>query len=170
MCILKAVQNLKHRAILYLVYSSGLRVGEVVRLHLQDLDPERKTLLIRQGKGRKDRLTFLSEAAFRIVKAYCRHEKPEIWLFFGQTKGRHLSERSVQKIFEHALKLSGVAKKVSVYALRHSFATHLLEQGYIQELLGYQSSRTTERYTHVSVKDVRRIQSPLGRMKERSGE
>jgi integrase/recombinase XerD len=163
--ILKATHNLKHKAILYLTYSSGLRVGEVVRLRLQDLDSERKTLRIRQGKGRKDRLTLLSDHAFDIVHHYNQQEKPNPWLFHGQTAGSHLTERSVQKLFERALAASGVKKRVSIHSLRHSFATHLLEGGidirYIQELLGHQSSRTTERYTHVSIKDVRRIKSPL---------
>ncbi|MEK3917725.1 tyrosine-type recombinase/integrase [Paenibacillus sp. FSL H7-0331] len=165
MLILKAIHNLKHKAILYLTYSSGLRVSEVVRLRLQDFDQERKTLHIRQGKGRKDRLTLLSDTALEVFLRYYQQEKPEIWMFPGQNKEKHLTERSVQKIFEQALVSSGVTKKVSVHSLRHSFATHLLEGGidirYIQELLGHRSTRTTERYTHVSIKDVRRIKSPL---------
>ncbi|WP_261302918.1 tyrosine-type recombinase/integrase [Paenibacillus andongensis] len=95
----------------------------------------------------------MSDTAFEIVQQYSQQEKPEVWLFPGQTEGRHLTERSVQKNFEQALVSSGVRKKVSVHSLRHSFATHLLEGGidirYIQELLGHQSTRTTERYTHV---------------------
>lgn len=163
--ILKAVRNLKHKAILYLTYSSGLRVGEVVRLRIDDMDPERKTLRIRQGKGRKDRVTILSDAALEIVEQYVRLEKPEDWLFPGQIRGRHLTERTVQKAFDQALSLSGVKKKASLHSLRHSFATHLLEGGidlrYIQELLGHKSSLTTERYTHVSAKSISRIKSPL---------
>lgn len=168
MIILKAVDNMKHQAILYLTYSSGLRVSEVVRLRIEDCDHARQVLRVRQGKGRKDRITLLSDAAFRLVRKYIDQEKPEPWLFPGQTPGRHLTERSVQKVFEKALSASGVMKQVGIHALRHSFATHLLENGidlrYIQELLGHQSSRTTERYTHVSVKDIRRIQSSLDRM------
>ncbi|MCF2944552.1 tyrosine-type recombinase/integrase [Paenibacillus tarimensis] len=163
--VLTAVANVKHQAILYLTYSSGLRVGEVVRLKVQDLDRERRTLRVKQGKGRKDRLTLLSESALEIVERYMRQERPDNWLFTGQTAGSHLTERTVQKVFEQAVRASKIQKKVSVHALRHSFATHLLEGGidlrYIQELLGHQSSRTTERYTHVSVKDIRRIKSPL---------
>lgn len=163
--ILMGVANLKHQAILYLTYSSGLRVGEVVRLKPGDLDMERKTLRIRQGKGRKDRYSLLSEAAMEIVRKYLLHEEPHGWLFPGQNGRTHLTERTVQKVFEQALRTSGVNKKVSIHSLRHSFATHLLEGGidlrYIQELLGHASSRTTERYTHVSIKDVRRIKSPL---------
>jgi site-specific recombinase XerD len=96
---------------------------------------------------------------------YVEQAKPVLWLFPGQTEGKHLTERSVQKIFDHALSLSGVMKDVSIHALRHSFATHLLEGGidirYIQELSGHQSTKTTERYTHVSIKGVRRIKIPL---------
>nr|WP_253300456.1 tyrosine-type recombinase/integrase [Paenibacillus lautus] len=172
MLILKALHNLKHRAILYLTYSSGLRVGEVVRLKTQDIDFERKTLRVSQGKGRKDRLTLLSETAMDIVQPYLQQEKPEKWMFPGQHPERHITERTVQKVFEQARTASGIQKKVSIHALRHSFATHLLEGGinirFIQELLGHQSVRTTERYTHVSVKDIRRIKSPLDQLEEES--
>lgn len=167
MRLLRQASNPKHRAILYLTYSSGLRVGEVVRLRLRDLDRERKTIHIRQGKGRKDRITVLSEAAYEVVEAYLRSGSvdPAGWLFPGQYQGRHLTERSVQKVFEQKLREAGIRKEVSVHSLRHSFATHLLEGGidlrYIQELLGHQNVRTTEIYTHISVKDVRRIRSPL---------
>ncbi|CAI6087153.1 IS91 family transposase ISMno24 [Cohnella sp. JJ-181] len=163
--LLGALTNLKHQALLFITYSSGLRVGEVVRIRLQDFDYERRTLLVKQGKGRKDRLTVLSDSALEIVKRYIRKEASDAWLFPGQKGAGHLTERSAQKVFEQALAVSGIKKKVSIHALRHSFATHLLEGGidlrYIQELLGHQSSRTTERYTHVSVKDIRRIKSPL---------
>ena len=172
--LLKTVENKKHKAILYLIYSSGLRVGEVVRLQMRDVDPSRKTLHIRQGKGKKDRFTILSATAFSVLLEYLEVEKPETWLFPGQIKTRHLTERTVQKVFEHALQDTGIKKQVTVHSLRHSFATHLLENGtdlrYIQELLGHKSSRTTERYTHVSIRDVRRIQSPLDRIMDSSSE
>ncbi|QDY83526.1 tyrosine-type recombinase/integrase [Paenibacillus polymyxa] len=168
MRLLKAVKNLKHKAILYLTYTSGLRVSEVVRLRLEDCDRERKVLKVRQGKGRKDRQTLLSEAAFAVVEQYIGVEQPADWLFPGQREGRHLTERSAQKVFEKALAEAGIRKQVSIHSLRHSFATHLLENGidlrYIQELLGHQSVRTTERYTHVSRRDIGQIQSPLDRM------
>ncbi|KAF6570639.1 tyrosine-type recombinase/integrase [Paenibacillus polymyxa] len=168
MRLLKAVKNLKHKAILYLTYTSGLRVSEVVRLRLEDCDRERKVLKVRQGKGRKDRQTLLSEAAFAVVEQYIGVGQPADWLFPGQREGRHLTERSAQKVFEKALAEAGIRKQVSIHSLRHSFATHLLENGidlrYIQELLGHQSVRTTERYTHVSRRDIGRIQSPLDRM------
>lgn len=165
MLMLTAVKKLKHKAIFYVTYSSGLRVGEVVRLRIEDFDRARKTLHIRQGKGKKDRYTLLSDAAYAIVEQYVRLEKPEGWLFPGQEAGRYLTERTVQKIFSQMIGAAGIVKQVSVHSLRHSFATHLLEGGidirYNQELLGHQSSRTTERYTHVSVRDVSRIKSPL---------
>ncbi|QYK68602.1 tyrosine-type recombinase/integrase [Paenibacillus sp. S02] len=168
MRLLKVVKNLKHKAILYLTYTSGLRVSEVVRLRLEDCDRERKVLKVRQGKGRKDRQTLLSEAAFAVVEQYIGVEQPADWLFPGQREGRHLTERSAQKVFEKALAEAGIRKQASIHSLRHSFATHLLENGidlrYIQELLGHQSVRTTERYTHVSRRDIGRIQSPLDRM------
>lgn len=170
MLILQAVDNLKHRAMLYLAYSSGLRVSEVVRLKISDLDISRSTLLVRQGKGRKDRYTMLSNAAWEIVQAYILSEKPGHWLFPGQTKGKHLTERSLQKVFNQALKRSGIKKDAGIHVLRHSFATHLLEAGtdlrYIQELLGHLNSSTTERYTHVSNKHIRKIQSPLDRISD----
>lgn len=165
--LLGNIANLKHKSILSLTYSSGLRVGEVVRLKFQDIDIERKTIFIKQGKGKKDRYTLLSDAALAVIKQYIMIEKPKIWLFPGQTDG-HLTERTVQKVFEQAFKAAKIIKKVSVHSFRHSFATHLLEGGtdlrYIQELLGHQSVKTIEIYTHVSVKDIRRIQSPLDRL------
>ncbi|AJE54119.1 integrase [Paenibacillus polymyxa] len=140
----------------------------MVRLRLEDCDRERKVLKVRQGKGRKDRQTLLSEAAFAVVEQYMGVKQPEDWLFPGQREGRHLTERSAQKVFEKALAEAGIRKQVSIHSLRHSCATHLLENGidlrYIQELLEHQSVRTTERYTHVSRRDIGRIQSPLDRM------
>lgn len=166
--LLKAVTNTKHQAILYLAYTSGLRVSEVVRLRPTDCDRERKTVKVRQGKGRKDRQTLLSAMATEVLDRYIELEKPEGWLFPGQRKGSHLTERSAQKVFEKALVQAGIDKPVSIHSLRHAFATHLLENGidlrYIQELLGHQSVRTTERYTHVSKRDIGRIQSPLDQM------
>ena len=163
--ILAGTDNLKHQAILFLIYSAGLRVGEAVRLRREDIDYARRTVRVKQGKGRKDRYTILSEQAYVILMRYCREQRPDSWLFPGMQPGGHLTERSVQKLFERARLASGVQKQASIHTLRHSFATHLLESGidlrYIQELLGHESSRTTERYTHVSTKDISRIRSPL---------
>lgn len=163
--LLKAVKNLKHKAILYLVYSAGLRVGEVVKLKPTDIDSDRMLIPIIQGKGKKDRYTILSETALSILRQYVKVYKPEHWLFPGQHPDKHLTERSVQKVFDNARIDAKTRKDVSVHNLRHSFATHLLEGGvnlrYIQELLGHSSSKTTEIYTHVTQKNLSNIISPL---------
>ena len=163
--LLKAVKNLKHKAILYLVYSAGLRVGEVVKLKPTDIDRDRMLIHIIQGKGKKDRYTILSETALSILRQYVKVYKPEHWLFPGQHPDKHLTERSVQKVFDNARIDAKIRKDVSVHNLRHSFATHLLEGGvnlrYIQELLGHSSSKTTEIYTHVTQKNLSNIISPL---------
>lgn len=169
MRLLAGVRSLKHKAILFMAYSAGLRVGEVVRLKRSDFDADRNMLRIQQGKGRKDRMTVLSRTAYEWVRKYITEYEPGgHWLFPGQDGLGHLTERTVQKVFEKAVTAVGIKKEVSVHSLRHSFATHLLEGGidlrYIQELLGHKSSKTTERYTHVAVKDIRRIQSPLDRL------
>lgn len=165
--ILKSIHNIKHKAILFLTYSAGLRVSEVVSLTISDIDSNRKLIRIKQGKGRKDRYSLLSDTALEVLKEYAVHHKLENWLFAGsgEPPNSHLSERSVQKIFKAALLKAGIKKKISVHSLRHSFATHLLEAGtdlrYIQELLGHKNSKTTEIYTHVSTKDFAKITSPL---------
>ena len=166
--LFRSVSNVKHRALLYMTYSSGLRVGEVVRLKPADVDVGRRTLKVRQGKGRKDRYTLLSAAALRELDRYLDAERPQFWLFPGQDPRKPLTERTAQKVFEQALAKSGLRKEVTIHSLRHSFATHLLEAGtdirYIQELLGHRHLKTTERYTHVSMRDIRHIQSPLDRL------
>lgn len=166
--ILRAPDNLKHRTMLYLTYASGLRVSEVVRLRPEDLDGARGIVRVCQGKGKKDRHTLLSQAAWKLVQTYVRKTQPEGWLFPGQYPGTHMHERSLQKVFTDALTRSGINKKAGIHVLRHSFATHLLENGtdlrFIQELLGHANPATTERYTHVSTKNIKRIQSPLDRI------
>ncbi|MFD0671649.1 tyrosine-type recombinase/integrase [Cohnella sp. GCM10027633] len=168
--LLDGVRNVKHRTILLLTYSSGLRVSEVVRLKFGDLDADRRTLLVRQGKGRKDRITVLSEHAFAAVQTYILSYKPDKWLFPGQRPNSPISERSVQKMFEKALFDAEIKKDVSLHCLRHSFATHLLEGGidirYIQELLGHRNVQTTEIYTHVATRNIKNIKSPLDTMME----
>ena len=167
--IFKCVRNIKHKAILYLIYSAGLRVGEVVRLKVNDIDENRMLIHVVQGKGRKDRYTLLSKVALDIVNKYKEIEVgiegSENWLFPGGKKNRFLTERSVQKIFNEACNKAKIEKDVSVHTLRHFFATHLLESGtdirYIQELLGHSSSKTTEIYTHVTKNSLRNIRSPL---------
>jgi len=166
--ILSSIRNDKHRAILALTYSAGLRVSEVVSLKVEDIDSDRKLIHVKQGKGRNDRYTVLSEIALKILQQYRKKYAPSDWLFPGPELDKHLTERTVQKVFEKACSKAGINKQVSVHTLRHSFATHLLEGGtdirYIQELLGHKSTKTTEIYTHVTERDVRRIQSPLDRL------
>jgi integrase len=117
--ILSSVDNLKHKAILMLVYSAGLRVGEVVRLKSEDIDGKRMLIHIRDSKGRKDRYTILSETALETLKEYWREYKPEKWLFEGAKPGRYISTRTVEKIFEHVCEKADIRKEVSVHNLRH---------------------------------------------------
>lgn len=168
--IIEMTANRKHRALLALTYSAGLRVSEVTRLRPADLDFERRLIHVREGKGRKDRQTLLSAAAEAMVRAYMEAERPGAWLFPGQDPKRPLSIRSAEKVFEAALKRAGIVKKAGIHCLRHSFATHLLEDGtdlrYIQTLLGHTSVHTTELYTHLSVSGFKGIRSPLDRIYE----
>lgn len=163
--ILNTVKNIKHRAILILTYSAGLRVSEVVKLKIGDIDHNRMLIHIRNGKGKKDRYTVLSKGAFETLRTYITSYNVIDWVFPGEHPIHHITERTVQRIFENARDKAKIKKEVSIHSLRHSFATHLLEGGtdlrYIQELLGHKSSKTTEIYTHVTEKDIRRIRSPF---------
>jgi integrase/recombinase XerD len=163
--ILEGLGNLKHRVMLMLVYSAGLRVGEVVKLKSEDIDSERKMIHVRSGKGKKDRYTLLSDVVLEFLREYWKAYKPRKWLFEGQIPTEPYSVRSAERVFENAAKKAGILKDVSIHTLRHSFATHLLEQGtdirFIQELLGHSSVRTTEIYTHVSRKQIATLRSPI---------
>ena len=165
--IIASVENLKHKTMLLLIYSAGLRIGEVVRLKANDIDSKRKLIHIRQAKGKKDRYTLLSDVVLEKLREYYRVYRPSEYLFGGAEGHGHLSERSIQNVFRRALKKVGIRKPVTVHCLRHSFATHLLENGtdlrYIQEILGHASTRTTEIYTHVSKKSLGKIINPLDR-------
>ncbi len=166
--LLKVTTDLKHKALLMTAYSARLRVGEVVRLKVSEVDGKRMQIRITAGKGAKDRYTLLSEKTLATLKDYYRAYKPKVWLFPGEKANDHLSERSAQHIFEDAKTRAGIKKPATFHTLRHSFATHLLEDGvdmrYIQELLGHDSIKTTERYTHVTQKGKQRIKSPLDNM------
>jgi site-specific recombinase XerD len=163
--LLECEKNPKHRLLLMLAYSSGLRVSEVVALKKEHIDIKRKMILIRAGKGRKDRYTMLSDRAADFLVQYCGLYEITGWLFPGMTGSRHLSIRSAQSVFAKALRKARIDKPASIHSLRHSFATHLLENGtdirYIQELLGHTTLRTTQRYTHVARRTVLKIRSPL---------
>lgn len=168
MKILQSTSNEKHRTILFLIYSAGLRVGEVVRLKAEDIDSSRMLIRVEKGKGSKDRYTLLSQIALEQLRKYYKKYKPEKWLFEGGVQGDHITERTVQKVFESCCEKSRISKDATVHTLRHSFATHLLESGvdlrYIQELLGHASTKTTEIYTHVTQKNISEILSPLDRI------
>jgi len=167
--LLAAPRNLKHRAILMLLYSSGLRVSELVRLRPTDIDAERGLLRVRRGKGAKDRYTLLATRAVEAVQLYLGAYPTDRWLFPGGRPDRHLTTRSVQKTVARAARAAGITKQVSPHTLRHSFATHLLEGGtnlrIIQELLG-SSPRTTQLYTHVAQSTFETIRSPLDNLKQ----
>jgi site-specific recombinase XerD len=162
--LLRSADNLKHRCILMLIYSAGLRLGEAVNLRIADLQPQSRRLFIRGGKGKKDRFTILSEKAWNKLKEYMAVYRPVEWLFEGQTGGRY-SDRSIQAIFTRAKQKSMINPYATVHTLRHSFATHLMEKGidlrYIQELLGHESSKTTEIYTHITRRGWEKLRSPL---------
>jgi len=168
--LLNTIDNLKHLSLLMLVYSGGLRVSEVVKLHPEDLDEERGLIRVRQGKGRKDRYTILSDLAVEAVRAYRAAYPLTRWLFPGAKPGRHLTDRSAQKVMDRARQKAGIPQNATPHTLRHSFATHLLESGidlrYIQKLLGHASSKTTEIYTHVSRKNLQNIPSPLNALRK----
>lgn len=165
--ILLALENLKHKTILCLAYACGLRVSEIVNMKLKDIDSKRMVITIRQGKGRKDRQVMLSEKLLVLLREYFKEYKPKAWLFEGQY-GEQYTSRSVEEIIKKAKAKAGVTKKGSIHALRHSFATHLLEGGTdlisIKELLGHNSISTTSIYTHVSKKQLNKIQSPLDKL------
>ena len=158
-------RNLKHRALLMLLYSAGLRVSEVVRLRPADLDVARGLVRVHRGKGAKDRYTLLARRAIEAVKLYLDAYPAGTWLFPGPKPDRHLTTRSVQRIVKQVAAAAGIHKDVTSHTLRHSFATHLLEAGthlrIIQELLGHSSARTTQVYTHVAKTALESVRSPL---------
>lgn len=157
--------NLKHRAMLSLIYACGLRRSELLNLTLKDVLSDRHLLFIRQSKGKKDRMLPISDKLISMLREYYRAYKPTIWLFEGQNPGEQYSERSIQLVLNQALVKAKINKPVTLHWLRHSYATHLLENGtdlrYIQELLGHSSSKTTEIYTHVSTHSIQKIKSPF---------
>ena len=163
--ILDTTTNIKYKAILMLMYSAGLRVGEVIKLKPENINSERSLIHIKGSKGRKDRYTIFAKSVLVVLKKYYDQYRPEKWLFEGAVPGKHISTRTVQAIFKHACEKTGIKKEVSAQFLRHSFATHLLKSGvdlrYIQEILGHKSSKTTEIYTHVSKTGIARIRSSL---------
>jgi len=162
--MLNPIENIKHKCILMLMYSSGVRVGELVDLELTDLDIKKGVLLVRNGKGQKDRITMLGVKILKHLKQYIETYKPRRWIFEGPG-GRPYSTSSVRSIVNSAAAKLNLPIKPSPHVFRHSFATHSLEMGtdlrYIQELLGHRSTRTTEIYTHVTKTALSKIPNPL---------
>ena len=163
--ILNAHSNIKHKMMLSLIYSCGLRCGELLALQPVHIDSMRNIVLLKNSKGKKDRIVPLSPKILEMLREYYKVFKPTTYLFEGQIKGKPYDDRSLQQGLKQAIQKSGIRKPVTLHWLRHSYATHLLESGtdlrYIQELLGHNSSKTTEIYTHVSTKSIQQIKSPF---------
>ncbi len=162
--IIQYTQNIKHRAILTLLYSCGLRIGELINLKLEDFHVERKQLIVKKGKGRKDRYVSLADSFLPLLSNYYHSYKPTIYFVEGQNGGKYSAE-SIRSFLRKSCKKAGIRKLVTPHTLRHSYATHLLENGvdlrYIQTLLGHSKPETTMIYTHVQRKDLMEIQNPL---------
>jgi len=162
--IFDATKNIRHKTILMITYSAGLRMSETINLRVEDIDSGRMQLRIRQAKGAKDRYVILSQVILNQLRFYYKNYKPKEWLFPSQMSDK-ISSRTVQMFFKDALKKAGIIKKVSMHSLRHSFATHMMEQGVslpiIQQLLGHKSLRTTSIYLHVQQYTLDKIKSPL---------
>lgn len=160
--MIEGTQNIKHRIIIELLYSTGIRLSELLELTIEDIDSEGSTIKVRQGKGAKDRITIISPALASRIKAI-----KESGRVLEGRKGKY-SVKSVQLVLEQAARRAGIKKKVTPHMLRHSFATHLLETGtdirFIQHLLGHSSLRTTQIYTHVAAKRISSIPNPLDRI------
>lgn len=163
--IIECTSNNKHRMMLSLLYGCGLRRSEILNLQPGDIASDRSLIIIRQSKGNKDRVAPIGDKLLEMLRDYYKMYRPQKWLFEGQMIGEQYSERSLQAALKNSVRKAGIDKPVSLHWLRHSYATHLLETGtdirYIQELLGHNSSKTTEIYTHVSTRNLQSIKSPF---------
>lgn len=163
--IINSTDNLKHKLLLSILYGSGLRVSEVVKLKIEDVDLLSQRVFVRGGKGNKDRYTLLSRHSARLFEIYFKKIAGQSYLFSSANGEGHLTQRSAQKIFDKAVEKIGLTKKVSCHSLRHSFASHLLANGvdirHIQKLLGHKNIKTTEQYTHTAGDFLDKIVSPL---------
>jgi integrase/recombinase XerD len=166
--LLEAAPSLKYKAALSVAYGAGLRVSEVANLKVSDIDSQRMTLRVEQGKGQRDRYVMLSAQLLELLRDWWRAARPPVWLFPGQNPINPITPRQLNRAVTAAKDLAGIAKRISPHTLRHSFATHLLEQGVdirvIQVLLGHAKLETTALYTRVAVNTVRDIKSPLDRL------
>lgn len=162
--IFNNITNLKHKTLLSLLYSAGLRIGEALSIKIEDIDSKRMLIHIKQAKGKKDRYTLLSHSFLKLLREYYLAYKPKVLLFEGQ-HGKKYSNTSAQAVLKKALRNTKITKRVTLHTLRHTFATHLLENGtdirYIQELLGHSSPKTTMIYTHVSQTSLKNIKNPF---------
>ncbi|MFI5218256.1 MAG: tyrosine-type recombinase/integrase [Bacteroidia bacterium] len=165
--MITAAGNIKHRVIICLAYSAGFRISEIINLKIGDIDSQRMVITIRQSKGRKDRQVMLSPVLLEMLREYYKIYKPAFWLFEGW-KGMQYTTRSIGLMLQRIKAKAGVTKKGSIHAVRHSFATHLLEGGTdllsIKQLLGHNSLRTTMTYVHVSKRHIQKIMSPLDKL------
>jgi len=168
--MLSVMENLKHRAVLTITYSAGLRVSETAHLKVTDIDSKRMMVRVRQGKGGKDRYTILSKTTLECLREYWRAYRPKDWLFEGQKEGSHICYTSLRNIFVEAKERAGITKPVGPHSLRHAFATHLIEAGtslhHVQLLLGHKSPKTTTVYLHVSKMNLAQVSSPLDSIPE----
>lgn len=171
--IFEQVQNIKYLAILMTTYSGGLRLSETINLKVSDIDSQRMMIHVRQGKGRKDRYTLLGKKALDILRIYYKETRPKDWLFISTSPDKPIGPSAIQKTFHEALAKTKIMKKATVHTLRHSFATHLLEDGveipYIQKLLGHSDARTTSIYLHVANKKLLKVVSPIDKIEEDPG-
>lgn len=162
--LIELTTNLKHKTILALIYSAGLRISEALSMKPKDIDSKRMLIHVKNAKGKKDRYTLLSEKILLLLREYYTIYKPKKYLFEGQNGGQY-SSRSAQAVLKEAASRAGITKPISLHTLRHSFATHLLEGGtdlrFIQELLGHSSPKTTMIYTHVSNSNLKKIKNPF---------
>lgn len=168
--LLKAIENVKHKTMIMLGYACGLRVSEIINIELRDIDRDRNLLIIRRGKGKKDRVVSLSPVMLVMLHEYSSAYKTQKYLFEGQQPGTMYSIRSLEAIIQKAKEKAGILKQGSMHMLRHSFATHLIEKGtdviFIQKLLGHNDIKTTLRYLHVTNKNLLNIISPLDDLKD----
>lgn len=162
--ITSASSNLKHKAIIATIYSSGIRVSEAAKLRIEDIDSKNMRIFVRKGKNQKDRYTILSKNALYILRKYYKKYKPKEWLFEGRNKINPISSKSIQAAFKKALGQSQVNKDATVHTLRHSFSTHLIDNGahllVLKDLLGHRSLSTTSLYLHLSITRFSKIKSP----------
>ena len=166
--LLNAIDNLKHKALLCIIYSAGLRIGEALNLKLNDIDSNRMLIRVANAKGQKDRYIPLSVNILELLRIYFKIYSPNNYLFSGKLGGKY-TDSSARNILKNCLQKTNIKKRVTLHTLRHSYATHLLESGtdirYIQEILGHNSPKTTMIYTHVSTNNLKNIKSPFDKLK-----